>query len=238
MIPLVNSHVLFPTVNWRNDPQYSRAWQTDISTLVTGAEARAGLRSAPRRSLTWLVSPRSLPLNSSFDDAVRAAKRTGLACAPFWGHACMLSVACAAGSNEVLLVSSAWLWQPGDYIFLRDAAGNYETALIVNAQNHTQLGDPDTEEVLGDGDMVLGEPPPITLLLSAPITGTYAAGLQAWPLLFGKFTSAEMEAVVSHRGELTLTIEERTSPQATQLGAVVQSGTGIGVFIVGTALVA
>ncbi len=238
MVDLLNNHILLPDpADWSAEPDLSRAWQTAITDSLTGPETRAAFRSSPRRALSWTISPRNLPAHSRLDDRIRAAKKLGRACTPHWGLSSVLvysipadlslgdpSVPAVLGdgpmtlgdtvTDVLTLQDSAWPWSAGDYVFLRDSDGNYETALVA---------------------AVATFPEHVQLTLSQPPSGTYAAGLQVWPILFGKFLFDDaMEAIVSHRGQARLTLTELTSPQSIQLGAVPGRGTGIGSMIIET----
>lgn len=212
MTPLVNSHVLIPHLaNWRNAPTWSRSWQNEISPAVTGHESRNSLRAQPRVSLTALITPWSVPVQNQLDDAIRAAKKSGFGCMPFWGRGSILAQDC--NSQVLQLASAFWPWKVNDYVyFLYDAlALQFEVRQIIGAE---------------------GAAPQLLTLDQAPAQ-TIAAGKICWPLIFGKFDSDTMAAETAQRGAVAVTISEMISPATAAIGVVnIPPASGIGAMAI------
>lgn len=206
-VELINNHVLIPhDADWAQPPEWSRAWQTGLVTAVTGQGSRQALRAVARHALTWLITPCSLNEQVRLDDRVRAAVKLGLACAPFHGRGGALV---DAFTGDTFQCRPGWDWTVGDYVFVRNSDG-YEISRVASANLELGTWTVELEDVL---------------------TGTYRDF--AWPLIFGKFTCAEMEAASPRVGPLRVTISELTNARSAQLGSVAPpSGAGIGVMVV------
>src|SRR4051812_26279185 len=130
MFPPIDNHVLFPHVaNFTTRPSRKRSWLTGISETVTGHQSRFALRAQPRLSLTFTLTPRTLQEQAQLEDRILAAKKSGLACAPFWGRASVLQSDCT--TNAVVLQSAFWPWKVGNWIglFRRDAGSTLSDTL-------------------------------------------------------------------------------------------------------------
>lgn len=207
MIELVNGYVLFPhAAQWADGPNWQRTWEAYFADGLTGAQSRYGTRNQPLRRLEWDVMTADAVETAKLDDRIRAARKSGKACAPYWGRGSTQSV--ATNNVTVTLTAPAWTWAVNDYVFLMDEFRNYD----VRQLSGVNLG----------GDV---------LTLSQPVSRTYAAGLPAWPLIFGKLLADDMEANTSWHAIPTLAIQETKSPASTQIGAVgPDAGDGIGVW--------
>ncbi len=123
-VELVNGHVLLPNqANWSERPKWSRRWQNEVTDSVTGKESRFALRSQPRVSLSYRVTPANIVATQMLDDRIRAAAKSGKACCPYFGRGAALDADANAGDNTVQL-RNAWLWQAGDYFFAGDENGS------------------------------------------------------------------------------------------------------------------
>lgn len=212
-VQLVNSHVLLPHLaNYKAKPRRKRRWQTGISEGVTGAESRQAFRAKPLISLAWTVTPWSLQEQTQLDDRIRAAKKSGKGCAPYWGRASILQNACN-GSSAVLL-STHWNWSEDDYIFFLDATDPKHP--VFNVRQVTA---------------VVGQ----TLTLSSAVSQTFAAGSFVWPLLFGKFEMDGMPVANPERVGPRLKISEMLSADDQDLGSA-PAPDGIGEMAIGTTL--
>jgi hypothetical protein len=214
-LELINNFVLLPHApNWSDPPAWSRAWQTGVAEAVTGDESRAALRGQPRISLTWLISTRTPEEETQLDDRLRAAKKSGKACAPYWGRGDLLTAAVTA--EAVHLEDMLFDWRIGDWIFLLS----------------------DQSSVTGDQLWEVGQVAAIVgnvLTLAAPVGRTYVAGLLAWPLLFGKFTAQDLGADTNWHGSVKATLQELVSRDSAVVGATVATGAaGIGVMEIET----
>src|SRR5690349_12811880 len=117
MVELVNNHVLFANeADWTVRPQWQRAWKTAVVDALTKAQSRFGLRSNPRASLQFTITPVSQQEQARFDDCIRAAKKSGLACAPMHGRGALLT---ADASGDEITTNEGWPWAIGDYCFFR-----------------------------------------------------------------------------------------------------------------------
>lgn len=208
---LINDHVLFPfTPQWARRPEFSRAWQNAVEPGVLGNETRLGLRAVPRRSLTFETLNLTRPELGQLNDALLAAKKSGLACAPFHGRAATL--AADTEGDFLQLVETAWTWRAGDYVFFGDSAG-FEVGRIA----------------VVDIDMGIR-----LLTLEDALANVYPAGAYCWPLVFGKFSGDGEDARSPSFGPARITITELVSPAAAQLGEVeAPEGEGFGYDAVG-----
>ena len=212
MIELVNGYVLFPhALDWSNGPEWQRTWETYFSDGLTGAQSRYSTRNQPLRRIDWDVMTVDEVESAKLDDRIRAAKKSGKACAPYWGRGSTQSV--ATNNVTVTLNAPAWPWAVNDYIFLMDEFRNY-----------------DVRQINGVAGAVL--------TLSLAVSRTYAAGLLCWPLLFGKLIADDLEATTSWHMLPRLGLQETKSPASTQIGALAPPpGTGISVWKIGTTFV-
>ena len=215
MVTLVNNHVLFPhPADWRTRPEWSRRWENEITDAVTGAETRRALRSQPRVSLAFTITPRTIDERARLSDRVLAATKSGLACAPYHGRAASLD---ADGSGTEITVRAGRTWAVGDYIFLRASDDSYEVRQL-------------TAVNLAAGIW--------TLEFADALTAEYPAGAFVWPLIFGAFDAGEMSARSPVVGPIRVTIRELVSLASAQLGAVAPpGGTGIGSMAIGSTFV-
>jgi hypothetical protein len=206
---LVNGHVLFWfSADRKVQPDWSRTWHSEIAPAVTAAETRRGLRARPPVKLAWLITPATLTEQIALHECVMAAKKSGLAAAPYHGRSSQLQAEAAASTSVV--VNNNFAWAVGDWIFLRHANGTIETRQL-------------TAVNLVDGEW--------TLDFAAALDETHAASALIWPLLFGEFAAEEMEARSPKTGPLRVSITELISARSAQLGAVAPpAGTGIGVW--------
>jgi hypothetical protein len=213
MITLINNHVLFShPANWDSPPTSQRVWQTEIVAALSGAEQRQALRAVARRSLTFTVTARTLPERVRLEARVEAATKSGLACAPLHGRACVLAQD-AAGNSLALKPGGAWNWQPGDYAFLMDDDQTFD-ALPVAAVNGLTL------------DFGLK-----TLDFHWP------QGQLVWPLIFGKFSADKTDALDGFLAEQKLTIAELIGARSVALGIIPAQPTGIGTDIIGSTFI-
>ncbi|HMJ90858.1 MAG TPA: hypothetical protein VK530_13640 [Candidatus Acidoferrum sp.] len=185
-VEFINDHVLFPErPNWAFDPEWSRAWQTQVSTGLEGPESRAGMRAIARVTLKWTPSIRNLQERSQLDDRVRAALLSGKACCAYWGRGSKLSLDCSA--DAVTLQATPWTFAEGDWIFFLDQA--------TREYNVRQITD------------VTG----LVLTLDDAVDRTFLAHTMVWPLLFGRLAEDAMDAETNHHGNFTIAITE-TNP--------------------------
>lgn len=202
----VNNHILLPfPPNWKARPDWSRRWSSEIAEGVLGSESRRALRAAPLRSLSFTVLARELTELTRLDDAILAAKKTGLACAPFHGRGYELA-------EDVFLDGAALTrnWSPAfaSWLFLANSADEYEVREIT--------------DYAADA-----------LTFDDAVGRTYYAGTLCWPLIFGKFTVAQMAGRSGDHAAVKLTITELVSPLSVQLGEVTPpAGGGIGVMAI------
>jgi len=210
-VETINGHVLFPHApNWETEPDWQRSWQTFISDAVAGQESRFGMRDQALTRLDWTVLALDLQERARLEDRMLAAKKSGKACAPHWGRASML--ASPVTSTTVTVAATVWPWAVDDYLFLMDDFRNYDARKILTVAGNV-------------------------LTLTAAVSRTYAAGLQVWPLIYGKFVADSMDGVTSHHGETALGIQELRSPATATVGTMGSAGTGVGGWKVGTTLV-
>ncbi len=210
MVDLINNHVLFPELaNWSQPPSWRRIWQNMVSSAVTGAESRLAVRSEPRITLSFLITRGQLPEIARFDDRLRAAKKSGLACAPFCGRGYVLQTDCSAAAATL---DRDWNSAFAPYVFFSNAAGSYEVRSVTAIADNV-------------------------VTLDQAVARTYRAGTFCWPLILGKFTCEDFTAFNASVGELKLTITELVSPASAQLGEITEpAGDGIGIMTVADTL--
>ncbi len=208
-VDLINNHILLPhRADWATPPTFQRAWQTDVAESILGNEARAGLRACPRISLTWMLSKRTQPEQQELDDRIRAALKNGKACAPYHGRGSLLTADC--NNVTVNLADTSFGWKVNDWVFFQDDLLNY---------NFRQV------------NVVAGA----VLTLGAAVSQTFPAGSMVWPILFGKLTAKDMEAVTDWHSSTSLTLQELISRDTVPIGGAVNtSGAGIGWMRIGT----
>lgn len=188
-VELINDHVLFPQrANWAVDPEWSRAWETQVTNGLKGPESRTGLRAVPRVTLKWVPSIKNLQQLAQLDDQVRAALKSGKACCPYWGRASRLSLDCTAAAAT--LQATPWPWEVNDWIFFLD-------------QDTREFNVRQVTNVAG-----------LVLTLQAAVTRTFRANTLVWPLLFGKLTQATLAAETSRHGAYPIAITENTPAAA------------------------
>lgn len=211
-VATINNHVLFgQSADWSKPPEWSRTWQMDSTAAVSGKESRNAMRSVARHSLSFQITPGGVVEQSELDDAVRQAKKFGLACAPFWGRGCRIV---DTFTGDTLTCGQGWDWQAGDFVYVENASG-FEISEVESAE-------------FADGEW--------TLTLADALTGEYTSF--ARPLLFGRFSCQDMDAITPKLGTIQISISELTNSRSVQLGEVeTPGGAGIGVMEVGSTLV-
>lgn len=217
-VQLINGHVLIPhSADWSSPVQWSRQWENEISGALTGHESRAALRSQPRVKLGFAVLPLKLQEQAQFDDRIRQAKKSGLACVPYYSRGGVLT-ANVVGS-PITVADCGYTWKANSYVFLmRDDNFDVFEAIQVTAAN------------LAGGIW--------TLTLSGAPTNTYLAGMLAWPLLLGEFACDSMNALTSRNGTTSITVRELVSSQSEAIGEIAPDASeGIGHWTVGDTLV-
>lgn len=210
-VATVNNHVLFgQSADWRKPPEWTRLWQSEVASAVTGKQSRNSLRATARHSLSFQITPGSEIEQAILDDAIRAAKKLGLACAPFHGRGCRID---GTFTGDELICGRGWDWQAGDFVHVENGSG-FEISEVSAAAY--------------DGGAGLW-----TLTLDDVLTGEYTSYVR--PLIFGKFDCGEMEAITPALGPVKLTIAELTNARTAQIGEVeAPSGAGIGIMSVGS----
>lgn len=216
MTDLINNHVLIPNgAEWSQRPSLKRAWQTGLASGNTGPESRFALRSVPRVTLAFNITPTSIIATQQLDDRLRAAIKSGLAVVPFHGRGAALAADADAGATEVQIYSN-WNWQAGDYFFAGDES-SYDAIPVAAA-------------ALAAGIW--------TLTLDDPLELDHVIGELAWPLLFGNLSLPEVTALTPRVGPVRIEITELVSGRSAQIGAVVPDvGTGIGHMAIGSTFV-
>ena len=195
---LINDHVILPHApNWSSAPAWSRRWQTAVADGVTGAESRSALRVVPRTSLKWVISPAEQNESALLVPRLRAALKSGRACAPYWGRGCAIIT---FETTSSVRLATAWPWAVGEYIFFMDAWRSWECRLVIDVE-----------------DAGSGQP---LVWCATPLTGNYAAAKLAWPMLFGEISAPDLEAVTAHHADVQIELREKSAPaSATVVGA-------------------
>jgi hypothetical protein len=205
-VQLVNGHVLFPhRANYGELPQWERRWQNEVVDSEFGQESRFALREVPRVMIKWKVTSADIAENSQLADRILAAKKSGLACAPYWGRGSELAAIVSGSTIEI--EASLWPWAQDDYCLLIDASGNFEVGQLAGVAGST-------------------------LTLTGPVARPYHSGGFVWPLIFGQFAADGLSALTARFGEATLTIVELTSPDTVGIGTPSPGPDGIGEWII------
>lgn len=191
-VTIINNHVLLPhRANWTTDPEWTRTWQTDVATAVTGPEARSALRAHARIGLQYKISPKDLEERAQLEARVIAALKSGFCAIPYFGRASNLALDVTA--NLVTLTELTWPWAVDDWLLLMDEHREWDCRQIIAI----------------DG---------LELTLDDNVARTYADGLPFWPLLYGKIGEESMQAITSHHGDIPINFSEHVSPASTQVG--------------------
>ena len=205
------NHVLIPhPANWASPPTFKRTWQSEIVSGLPGNETRSALRAVPRRQITFTITTRTLAERARLDARIEAATKSGLACAPLHGRACVLA---AATVNTLTLASPlAWNWQAGDYAILLEDDQTCDVAKI-SAVNQN------------------------TLDLETPLQLNWFTGHLVYPLIFGKFSAEKQSALDGALAEQTLTVAELVSSRAVAIGSLPMIPPGIGAALLGSTFI-
>ena len=205
-VELVNDHVLLPMrANYADAPVADRRWQNTLEDAEFGNESRFALRSVPRRSVRWRVTPSDIQQNARLLDQIIAARKSGLACAPFFGRGSEIAVEVTGTTLEI--EPTLWEWNEGDYLILIDEAGGYDVRQV---------------------ETVVGE----TITLDSAVSRAYGCGLFVWPLIFGRFDCDSLSALRAEIGEASLSVQELTSGEAETVGVAGPPIDGIGGWII------
>jgi hypothetical protein len=206
--PMINGHVVLPfAADWSTSPpKWSRAWQNEISSAVTGDETRAALRAWPRATLTFSIKPLHTSQLAIVDDLIRAAAKNGLACVPYHGRSYVLQADCTAAA---VALDRAWRPALSGYLIFLAPNGTYDVkAIIATAGNNATL--------------------------ASNVSQTYPNGTLVWPLLFGKFTPQNLTGLQPDAASVKITIVEEVSPLSVSIGTMPAPGSGIGAMKVGS----
>jgi hypothetical protein len=116
------SYVLLPHIaDWSTEPQLSIRWETKVAPGITGAEDRARMRGVPLHGLKWSITPRDESEEERIEARVQAAKRSGVAAAPWFGHG-MVVTSSGTGSSTIPVEASPWIPEAGDWVILLTGA--------------------------------------------------------------------------------------------------------------------
>ena len=167
-IQIVNGYVLLPEpADWSDGAEIILQWQTGIVMAQRGYEDRAGLRVLPQAQMAWRVVTTTPMDGAALEDQVRAALRSGKACAPCYPRPCYLA-GTGNGGLVVTLEPTQWSWQAGDYLFAVDLLGGTYVAQV--------------QAVAGNQ---------LTLATAIPVGATVV-----WPLMFGRLETEKPEQEV------------------------------------------
>jgi hypothetical protein len=212
----VEDHILFPhRPNWDTPPQTTREWETNISTALPGGEARQGMRVLPRRSLTVSFLPRTLEERARFALRIDAAKKSALACLPYFGRGTALAQELVAGANLLTWNDPVgWPWLAGDYAVLLGADDTRFDVVQVSA--------------LDVGNI---------LHLDILPENTWPIGTMFWPLFFGKFSIDDLDLLSSHHEVPAITVTQTEAERNASVGNVAAPSNGIGGWKIGSTFV-
>jgi hypothetical protein len=207
---IIEGHILFPhRANWDTAPETTREWETNISTALPGGEQRQGMRVLPRRSLSFSLLVRTLEERARLDARIDAAKKSALACAPYFGRGSELGVAAVAGDHTLTLRAPVgWNWSAGDFAFL--------------------LGEDDTVFDCMQVSSLDG----LVLHLDTLPENDWPMGALVWPLFFGKFSVDDLPLASSHHEIAPLTITQTEAERNASVGVVAAPAIGIGAWII------
>jgi hypothetical protein len=210
----IQDHVLFPHLaNWDVPPETSRRWETNISTALPGGEQRQGMRVLPRRRLTFSLLARTADERARMDARIDAAKKSALACAPYFGRGTELGEALAVGADTLTLQAPlGWTWQAGD-----------QAILIVNDTRFDCL---QISAVAGD-----------VLHLESLPENDWPLGAMVWPLFFGKFSIDDLTELSSWHQVAPITLTQTEAERNASVGVVAGPEAGIGGWKIGTTLI-
>ena len=117
-VQTVNGHVLLPHLpDWRTMVSFQRQWQTAVGRSLAGGEGRVAPRIRPRLRLGWSLFPVDVSDQARMHARLRAARKSGYACAPYWGRGIRIS---QAAGDTISLASDAWTFlEEGDALLIR-----------------------------------------------------------------------------------------------------------------------
>ena len=186
-VPIINGSVLLAEpANWTTQPNWTLAWDTEISATLRGNEGRSALRRAPRPTLGYTIRPGHTDAQTRVSLALGAALAAGQCCAPLFGRASWLAADAAAGLGAVQIEPSAWPWAFGDYLFF------YPDPLQPEAFEYHQITAIDTSGA--------------TLTLASPLTSAVPAETAVYPLFFGRPQLADITQVTGAISSLPIQI--------------------------------
>lgn len=177
MIERVFNRVLLPfSADWITSPTVERVFKSEVESGVTGSESRGAMRQVPQSGVSWSVLPTTTEQRSRLDEILRAALREGQAATPFWGR----GIRVGSGSTGTTLelsadVPSAWVPVAGSVLWVPlesdgPFAEEYELLTVASATGHT-------------------------LELEAAPSTDLPEGSLVWPVIAGRFSGGEYEAV-------------------------------------------
>jgi hypothetical protein len=177
MIARVLERVLLPfSATWVTSPTVERVFQSEVEGGVTGAESRGAMRQVPQVGVSWSILPTTTEQRSRLDEILRSALREGEAATPFWGRGLKV----ASGSTGTTLelaaaVPDGWVPVAGAVLWIpRQSDGpfaeEYELATVASVTGHT-------------------------LTLEDELSADVPEGSLVWPVIAGRFTGGEYEAV-------------------------------------------
>ena len=136
MVQLVNGYVLLPTLpDWESGMTIVHQWQTEIALAKRGYEDRASLRPVPQAQMAWQVVTTTATDGAMLEDQIRAALRSGQACAPCWARP---SYVAAVAGTQVTLEPTRWAWVANDYLYAIGFDGTTHVCQVLFV-NGTQL---------------------------------------------------------------------------------------------------
>lgn len=186
-----NDAVVIPhPPDWRQPVEWSRSWDTRIESAVTGSEARVGLRLKPREKVRFRLVPLKLEERLVMVARLKAAAKAGLALVPHWGRGATLTTV-AAGSS-IAVAADNFKAQPGDLVFVH-------------------LGDIENSEAFDVAEVAVHRNR--TLSLATALSRSYPAGSRVFPIITGRITVGELEALEDWRQAVTVEVQQlRTVP--------------------------
>ena len=192
---LVNGHILIPdTPDWSTQPEIERLWKTEIAEALPGNEARKTVEFAPRLKLSFTVRQQHAIPQQEFEDTLREALKTGLACVPLHG---MAAVLVSQDGAAIVVDAIQEGWRADEYLFFSDQDPedpSWEVRQIVSIAG-------------------------TTITLESALDMAWPAGALVWRLIFGRLSSpTQQDAWDYWNGKSKLTLTEREGSTFQGLG--------------------
>ena len=191
-------YVVLPHLaDWSTEPQLSIRWETKVAPGITGAEDRARMRGVPLHGLKWSVTPRDESEEERIEARAQAAKRSGVAAAPWFGRG-MVVTSSGTGSSTIPVEASPWIPEAGDWVVLLTGSDASEPSY-------------EAFEVLSVASNVI--------TIDGTFSSFWPGGSLCYQLIAGAFSAESHEMLMGEVGKWSFAIENEKPSIVTGSGA-------------------